>query len=159
MTFQTRDKLTGTPTVTIMVGFSRSGKSTYVNKQHQIIVSRDDIRRAMGQEFNILTEPLVKFISETMLRAAISRGQSVIVDETHLTKESRQSIINICRDTGADYGIVHISPPIDMAKWKENCRKDNFPWKVIGQQLAEYEYLSEEEISGARFVSYLPRMY
>ena len=69
----------------IMIGIPRSGKSTYVKsncKDYQVICA-DDVRKALGFQFNQRIEPIVHAICEIEARAKMERGLDVVIDETN----------------------------------------------------------------------------
>ena len=75
--------------IVLMVGVAGAGKSTYVNKllahTHQVLCL-DDIRLALGDVFNIRTEPIVRAVTDIVGRAFLERGLSFVVDSTCTSK-------------------------------------------------------------------------
>ena len=89
-------------TVYILVGPSGVGKSTWAKNKAQeeensIIINKDLLRTMIKDKytFNHLYEDLIEGWAKTLFRKAIKAGFDVILDETHLTKNSRKSIINM----------------------------------------------------------------
>lgn len=75
--------------IVLMVGVAGAGKTTYVNKNfahtHQVLCL-DDIRLALGDVFNIRTEPVVRAVTDIMGRAFLERGLRFVVDSTCCSK-------------------------------------------------------------------------
>ena len=85
----------------IMIGHIGSGKSSWSQMmagmdQSLIRISHDDIRKMIKDRYVYVVqyESLVDAFTETMVREAILKGFNVIIDDCHLTKESR---LRICR--------------------------------------------------------------
>lgn len=94
------------PTVFILCGLIGSGKSTHAKRilsEHPdtLIVNRDALREMAygGYSFIPHFEPLIKRFAFSMVSSCISRGISVVVDETNLTVKKRQEIIDECTST------------------------------------------------------------
>lgn len=141
MNFKTRDKFTLVkPSLLVMVGCSRTGKSSWVNdfiEKHKnfVIVSGDDIRRSFNVEFDPDIEDKVKLIEKHMVISLLIRGQNVIVDDTNLTEFSRQKWYDIAVSKNlSDLHYIVVPPPLNDEKWKEICDKDNFPFELAKSQ-------------------------
>lgn len=84
----------------LLCGFPGLGKSTWSRDQVKygaIIVDQDSIRRTIHSEyvFNELKEPIVRDMSYACIDVALKNSHYVIIDETFLTAEYRDSAI--CR--------------------------------------------------------------
>jgi predicted kinase len=79
----------------IMVGFPGSGKSTWAKEMAKdpetVIICKDVIRHMFKGEylFDASYEPLVAEIAQAAFNNALMAGFNVIIDETHITKDSR----------------------------------------------------------------------
>jgi adenylate kinase family enzyme len=88
--------------IRVLVGMIGSGKSTYARKLAKdgwVIVSHDDLTEAFHGEYRYEQE-LRPFYMGAMLAIAMSalkNGRSVVVDRTHLTKESRAVWVNAAK--------------------------------------------------------------
>jgi len=92
----------------VMVGNVGSGKSTWSKKNAvtmsnpngYLVVSRDAIRYMLGGGNYLFfreVEPLVHRITITSIEDLLKQGQSVIVDETNVSKKMRKQYIQLAR--------------------------------------------------------------
>jgi predicted kinase len=79
------------PTLILTVGLPRSGKSTWARQQGHPVVCPDQIRLAVhGQCFLPSAEPLVWWLTRTMVRALFGSGHSVVIlDATNVSRQRR----------------------------------------------------------------------
>lgn len=155
--FKTRDRI-GQGSITLMVGLSRSGKSTYVNNKSrgEIIISSDDIRRALGIEWDVNLEPVVQSIMYYSAAAHLIRGGCITIDATNLTKAVRKQWIDLARRMNNEGGnvpvdVVKVAHPIDTVAYRKVVEEDNFPWSVITKQMFEYEEFRHDECDGLQY--------
>lgn len=97
VTIPTGSLILGEPTVLFTVGLPGSGKSTWADEQVTqdptgllTVVNRDHLRsmlrRPLGSDERLVTD-----VQLAAIRAALSRGVSVIVDDTNLNPDYLQS--------------------------------------------------------------------
>jgi predicted kinase len=128
---ETLDNWNPQPTMYLMVGLPRSGKSTWIKERienlNAIVLENDWIRE------NILHAPHSKSIDPTIwmltdgaARIILSQGKNVIIDGVNLTKFTRKFFIDMARECNARVVIVEIKTPI------EKCidRNRNVAWKL-----------------------------
>jgi len=120
----------------IMMGIPRSGKSTVVrdillsNGPPYQVVCADDIRLSMGHQYDIRTEPLVRAVSETMVRAFMVRGLPVIIDSTNVKSSLLDSWTNMADEFGyAKY--IKIVNTSEEECIRRNVGKGSVPADVI----------------------------
>lgn len=94
----------------LMVGYPASGKSTFVKKY------MSTYKRINQDELKTKT----KCLSETKL--ALSKGQSVIIDNTNPNKETRKLYINLAKEKGIPVRIFLMETPENLAIHNNNYR-------------------------------------
>jgi predicted kinase len=115
----------------IMCGLPKSGKSTIVDRElreYQVICG-DDIRLALGVEFDPKLEDFVWGTFNTMVRASLIRKLDVVLDGTHTTKFRREKVINLGKEYGADIKIIHVKTPYEVCI--ERATESDFPLAVM----------------------------
>jgi len=135
------------PKMVIMCGLPKSGKSTIVDRElreYQVICG-DDIRLALGVEFDPRLEEFVWGTFNTMVRASLIRGLDVVLDGTHTTRFRRERVINLGKEYGADITIIHVKTPYETCI--KRAIESDFPLAVMERLRAnlELEPPSEEE--------------
>lgn len=103
----------GIPRVFILCGLVGSGKSTWASKQAQkdsnlLVINKDSIRKMLygGYEYRASSEGIIRVIADITCRLCLSRGTSVIIDETNLTREKRDYYLKIAREFQAEAILV-----------------------------------------------------
>jgi tRNA uridine 5-carbamoylmethylation protein Kti12 len=139
------------PTLHIMVGIPRSGKSTMVKalvSNAQVpttIVCRDDLRRVCGHRYFEPINCLVKAVSQMSIEAALIRGIDVFCDETHITKVSRAELVAIAKRCDAHFTFV--TTDCNKDELVRRAKETDFPLDVLEKFLEDYEPVTEEEVN------------
>ena len=95
-------------TLTLMIGISGSGKSTYVNDNfpdHQLI-SSDDITETIGGEFittwaffnskeRYRDISVYDAVSKTICEANMKRGRAIVIDDLNIDKEKIKNWVDL----------------------------------------------------------------
>lgn len=102
----------------------------------------EDVRRALGCEFDPKKEGQVWFVVETAVKALLMRGQNVILDCNSHTVKQRRVWLRL-RDLANINFLSFPTPP--EAEWKRRCQESNFKWSVIERMKAEYQPLTPGE--------------
>ncbi len=118
------------PTLILTVGIPGSGKSTWaVQEQRERpfqvrIVTRDDIRFALGTRFEDGDEKAVARIAEYAAEEMLDRGYDVIIADTNLSPKVRRRWAQMAKAKGVD--LVERAFPIDLdeAIRRVNARAD-----------------------------------
>lgn len=157
--FTIRDRLDSSPHMVMMMGIPRTGKSRWANGYARscglTVMGGDDIRRAFGVEFKREIEPWVHLIKQVAVKAILLRGQSIIVDETNITKERRAAWIELALECGCScVRVVEILRPRDRQYWADRCAIDNFSWDFIESFEKRYEPFTQAEAPGDFEVSH-----
>ncbi len=147
--FSTRDRIAAIPPrVWVLVGLPRSGKSTWANENalrlNATILSADDIRRALGIEWDRKFEPMVWRTFNLMARVLIIRGQNVIADTTNLTRARRKWWVEMASDGLIRLEFVEFTDPGDE-ELRQRCEDSDYPWEVVQQLRRDYEPVAEDE--------------
>lgn len=131
------------PTLCLMVGLPRSGKSTWARATGHPIVCPDAIRLALhGQRFVPEAEPFVWAIAKVMVAALFEAGHScVILDACNTTRKRRDEWKDPRWDRSFRVLDTHAEACIQRAH--ETGREDILP--VIERMAAQYEPVSAEE--------------
>ena len=102
-------------TVWVMVGLIGSGKSSWAKMKSSSnsmvsIVCKDDIRKMLYGEykFDEMTENLVDDIANAAILEVLGCGRSLVVDECHLTVESRHNLVHLIREEYPSVPIVGV---------------------------------------------------
>ena len=139
----------------IMCGLPGSGKSTWarhlVESGNALCVSRDSIRSMVGAGkyvFNKEMEPAIKSIAHYGICSLLDFND-VVVDETHITKESRSNMIEVAKSVGATPIIVHcyeVEGNIDRRMSGDSRGYTREKWEeVIGGMMQKFDAPTEDE--------------
>jgi hypothetical protein len=89
--------------VEVLIGMIASGKSTYARKRADegaLVISHDDLTEMLHARYRY--EPglreLYRDMEEVLAIRALMHSKDVVIDRTHLTKESRERWIRFVRD-------------------------------------------------------------
>lgn len=120
------------PELVAMVGLPRSGKSTYVDDMlsNFDIICADDIRLAMGTQFEPKLEPFVWAIHDTMLRAMMIRKRNIVLDETNTSIKRIDKYYSFCKEYKYNLKLLYINTPINVCLTR-NIGEGSVPEEVI----------------------------
>lgn len=100
------------------------------------VVGSDDIRRLVPAHVEMFNPQREEFIRETTLHMIdyfLSRGKTVISDDTNYYNAMRRDLIKIAEKNKTDYAIVYIYAPLELAlKWNRE-RGEPIPSEVINR--------------------------
>lgn len=125
----------------IMMGFPRSGKTTYAMRYlsgRQIEdrftrVSPDDIRLAIhGRAWVAEAEPMVWAMTEIFVRSLLRGDSDVLVDATNLTSSSRRAWFKLAKEFSLPLDIYWMPTNIDV------CRERNAGEGAVPADLFEH---------------------
>lgn len=82
------------PTIELLIGMIASGKSTYARRRARegaLVVSHDDLTAMLHAEYRYEQElrSCYRKMEEALAVEAIVAGRDLVIDRTHLTRESR----------------------------------------------------------------------
>lgn len=140
------------PRMVIMCGLPKSGKSTIVDRELQEyqVICGDDIRLALGVEFDPRLEEFVWGTFNTMVRASLIRGLDVVLDGTHTTRFRREKVINLGKEYGADITIIHVKTPYETCI--ERAKESDFPLAVMERMRLNLELEPPIHEEGAEII-------
>lgn len=142
--------------VEILTGIAGSGKSTYAKQRAKdgfVIISRDDIRRDLLKEQDLsnywkagmdkFLEEYITKIEHQSLALALSRGESVIIDNTNLNPFYVEQYLTIIRDMGLALTQIEVKTfeiPIEEA-FSRISKRDSTPMgrEVLENQLNRFQ--------------------
>jgi len=99
------------PTLTIMCGIARSGKSTWINdnRKDSVVICPDKVRSEIfGHQFFANAEDFIWGVTKAMARIILEQGKDVLIDATHITFGSRSTWVKIAEQYNANFEIVWI---------------------------------------------------
>lgn len=111
------NKIGDNPTICIMVGLPRSGKSTWIGKTRnkEVIISADRLRLEMyGQRFFSGGEAFVWATRDVLLKIILDQGLDIIIDDTNITIERRKNIIKLAKKYGYNVSCIFINTPSEV---------------------------------------------
>jgi predicted kinase len=116
------------PTLTILCGIPRAGKSSWIkkNKKDAVVMSPDEIRKEIfGHQFHAPANPFVFAINGAMASLLLKQGKNVIIDATHITHDLRKSWYPIKKTYKCKTRLVWIYIDEDKFKNLEECKRRN----------------------------------
>lgn len=120
----------------LTLGVAGAGKSTLVNellssnKKLQVLCL-DDIRLALGNIYNIKTEPVVKMIADVMGKTFMERKLPFIIDSTCASIKIAEMWCRLATEYGYKSRGIHLDTPFDTCCER---RLDSIPLYVLENQ-------------------------
>lgn len=149
--------------VELTIGATSSGKSTYAHQRVReskgtvVNVNRDDIRRTLFQinswkqyTFSSDREALVTAVQRQMAISALTQGKSVIVSDTNLKPEFRETWVQLAKEHGAEYKETWF--PVALEELKERNAKRG-GWSVHADVVERMFNQFHEQYSEAELVN------
>lgn len=129
-------------------GCPGAGKSTWANKQpDSIVISRDEIRFSLVSEdeeyFSKETKVFWEFVAQ--IQSALDTPgtpKNVIADATHITKKSRDKLLNALVLTNVEQVIVVVVMPSLREALRRNAQRKGrkrVPEKVVRNMYFQFE--------------------
>lgn len=153
------------PSMFIMCGLARSGKSTWVRKhaKNNIVICPDIIRKEIfGHQFHAPANSIVFSFAEAMARLILKQGKSIIIDCTNITHEARQKWYTIGVNCDAKITVVWTfadpSPlknlQIIQERNKNSPVEEQVPEYVLQNMSSSFEEPSCENISSYKLIKF-----
>jgi predicted kinase len=137
------------PTVYIMVGLPRSGKSTYAKRHKGLcaIVSADQLRYLVyGQRFWGPGEDLMWAIRKIILKMLMEQGIDIVIDETNTTVSRRKPIVDLAREYGYFVEAVIINTAERVCIERAKSEGDDNLIPIIERMAGQFEPVQREEV-------------
>jgi len=116
------------PTLTIMCGIPRSGKTIWVLKNktiQDVIVSSDDIRKhILGSPFSPQDEPFVWSLVENLIILLMVQKKDIILDATNLYLHTRLKYIPLAREHNYKTRLVWLNTDVEECLKRNKNSKD-----------------------------------
>lgn len=138
----------------LMCGVAGSGKSTYLsNIKNAVVVSRDEIRFSLIGDFDDYfakeDEVFATFIQKIQNAIDNEEGpKEIYCDATHLTKKSRDKVLNALNLTNVENITVLVVRPSLTEALKRNAQRSGrkyVPNYVIRRMWSQFERPEEDE--------------
>lgn len=132
----------------IMCGVPGSGKSTWLkDKKDALVISRDTIRFQLvkeNEEYFSKEKQVFKTFINTIQDALDSNTTpyEIYVDATHITKISRDKLLNALNLNNVDQIVVYVKCPLVSEAVRRNANRtgrERVPEKVIQQMYKNFE--------------------
>jgi predicted kinase len=103
----------------LTLGVAGAGKSTFVNNLlyrdvKLQVLCLDDIRLALGDVYDIRTEPVVRMITDVMGRAFMERSLPIIVDSTCTSIKIAEMWCRLAKEYNYKTYGIHLDTPFDV---------------------------------------------
>ena len=147
------------PTLTLMCGLPRSGKSSWLhrNKGDSVVVCPDVVRKEIfGHQFYTPAEGFIWAFVESMVKLLLIQKKDVVVDATSLTIGSRSRWISIGKQNGAKIRVVWVKASLkDVLKRNKRSPKDEqIPEDKL--EMMSRIFMEPQEDEGIELIIYRP---
>ncbi len=129
--------------VTILRGYSGSGKSHWANQQDALVVSRDHIRQQITHHAGKTVldndgEQFVTKLETAQIEAALKAGVNVVVDNTNLRAKFARRYIDLAVQNGAEWEVKDFSADFMTCIIRNDARDNPVPTRVIEDQARRF---------------------
>lgn len=132
--------------LTVLRGYSASGKSTWARAQTANIVSRDAIRGMLtgtSTKFagdNAFEQTVTK-IEEATVKTLLGAGQDVIIDDTNLVLKFARHWVDLAVQYGAEWEVKDFQPEPQVCQERNSLRgPDRVHMSVLDSQIKRFPY-------------------
>lgn len=129
------------PKLLCLKGLPASGKSTYAKELESKgwgRTNKDDIRKLNFPNYEFKDEKKVIAIENGMIKAHLSAGRNVVVDNTHFNPRHQQRLEAIAKEFNADFEVMFIDTPLEECIKRNRKRTDSVPMEAILNMYRKY---------------------
>ena len=136
-------------TLFIACGLPGSGKTTYIDTKilpwGAQVVCPDNLRVAMGHAFYVPIEPLIHSLTMLRVRALMTRGVDVVIDECHVRADHIRRWRRLAEEFNYNPVLLKFNVPAEVCKARRTAQNPDFPLEVIDRMNASLQ-MDEDEI-------------
>lgn len=118
----------------VMMGLPRSGKSTYIRNKLMAfqLVCADNVRLALGRQFDEKLEPFVWATHNIMVEHALIAGRNVVIDSTNTIIDRVLRYKDLADSYRYNFQLIYVKTDIEECLRRNGWDKDNqVPVSVI----------------------------
>lgn len=132
----------------MMKGLPGSGKSTYartlVDNSGYVRVNKDDLRAMLhNSKWSKANEKQILKARDWLIRASLSAGKSVVVDDTNFEPKHLETLRTIAQDHKASLEVKFIDTPLDECIKRDLNRLNSVGETVIRRMYNKYIRITE----------------
>lgn len=133
--------------IIMLKGLPASGKTTWAKEKinensNYIRINKDDIRESITGKWTSKKEKIVISIRNSLIKAGISLGKNVIIDDTNLNPKHEQSLKTLAQELGVEFEIndSFLKVPVEECVERDIKRDKSVGYKVIYKMYYDYLY-------------------
>ena len=133
--------------IIMLKGLPASGKSTWAKEKinensNYIRINKDDIRESITGKWTSKKEKIVISIRNSLIKAGISLGKNVIIDDTNLNPKHEQSLKTLAQELGVEFEVndSFLKVPVEECVERDIKRDKSVGYKVIYKMYYDYLY-------------------
>lgn len=145
-------------------GIPASGKSTYAKAwvfagPNRVRVNRDDIRFQLYGTYHggVINEDTVTQVEDAIVKTALSKGNSVIVDDTNIAQKYVKRLAAIGHAAGVSVSVKQFDIDLAEALRRNAARQRQVPEDVIKTMLNRLRSSGPVDVSGPVYEKYEPK--
>ena len=133
--------------IIMLKGLPASGKSTWAKEKinensNYIRINKDDIRESITGKWTPKKEKIVISIRNSLIKAGISLGKNVIIDDTNLNPKHEQSLKTLAQELEVEFEVndSFLKVPVEECVERDIKRDKSVGYKVIYKMYYDYLY-------------------